>query len=107
VPPLIFSVIPHPKEQTTPQPDTGFTAEDVIDSAWIPNSTRHAFRVRLPGDELGIGVAANLTARFDDAAVAAALNFQVEGHGFEAVVAQLKDPDGLAIDPSAFASTGR
>jgi hypothetical protein len=89
-----------------PQPDTGFTAEDVIDSAWIPNSTRYAFRVRLPGAELGIAVAGNLTARVDDEAVAAALNFQVEGHGFEAVVDRLKDPDGLAIDPSTFATSG-
>ena len=84
-----------------------FSADDVIDARWIPDSTAHEFAVRLPDGEVGRAVAANLTARITNDDTAAAINFQVEGHGLDAVVEQLKHSDGLGIDPSFFASRAR
>ena len=74
----------------------------------MPGKTSFYFAVALPDGSEGHAVveAADLGDRGDEAsragAVAAALNFEVEGHGYEAVVTALKAPDGLRVNPRLF-----
>jgi hypothetical protein len=84
--------------------DPSFNADDISGPYWPDRSTtRFVYDVALTDGEVGHAVVPGPSqTQVTHESVAAALDFQVEGHGFEAVVEQLKHPDGLMIDPTLF-----
>jgi hypothetical protein len=82
---------------------TRFGPDDVIDITWVPNSTYFVIRIALADNAVGRAVVHRPEgAKASRDRVVKALNFQVEGFGYDAVVEQLKDDDGLLIDPTLF-----
>ena len=86
-----------------------FAPEQITGPVSIPGTANFYFAVALPDGAEGHAVVGTGDAmansgdepvRFER--VAAALNFHVEGHGYEAVVEALTSPDGLRISLSGF-----
>ena len=89
----------------TLRPD--FTPNQVSGPTWIPSSTDYYFSIALPDGAEGHAVVdfADLNSVTPSAhleRVAAALNFQVEGHGSDAIVAALISPDGFRLSLTGF-----
>ena len=85
-----------------------FSADDISGPTHIKGTASYYFAVALPGGGEGHAVVGNKDAAVDSderarrARVAAALNFQVEGRGHDAVIQALRSTEGLPISLTGF-----
>jgi hypothetical protein len=97
----------------TEPPDTllavaSFSADDISGPTHIPGTANYYFAVALPGGGEGHAVVGIGDAAVDGdeharrERVAAALNFQAEDGGHDAVITTLKSADGLPISLTGF-----
>ena len=78
-----------------------FTPDQISGPTWIPNTERTTLPVALPdgteGHAFDLRDLNATPANEPTQRVAAALNFQVQGHGSEAVVGALTAPEGFPV----------